>query len=205
MTRETDDPVLARPALPAVPALPADLDDFEDLFENAPCGYLSAAPDGRIVQVNRTLLAWTGLSRDALKGRRFQDLLTLAGKIFYETHFAPLLRMQGHFDEVALDLVRIDGTPLHVLVNAVERCDAHGAVRFIRITVFNATDRRRYESELLATRRLAEATSAELQTLAVSLEARVEAGVAERMKLEDDLRHSQKMEAVGQLTGSTLR
>ena len=33
-------------------------DSTEDLFENAPCGYLSTFPDGRIARVNATLLAW---------------------------------------------------------------------------------------------------------------------------------------------------
>lgn len=33
--------------------MPAE--DLEDLYENAPCGYLSLQPDGRIVKVNRTL------------------------------------------------------------------------------------------------------------------------------------------------------
>jgi sigma-B regulation protein RsbU (phosphoserine phosphatase) len=30
-------------------------DDLEDLFENAPCGYVSTRPDGRITKVNHTL------------------------------------------------------------------------------------------------------------------------------------------------------
>ena len=37
-------------------------DDPADLYENAPCGYLSTLPDGRIVKVNRTFCAWTGRS-----------------------------------------------------------------------------------------------------------------------------------------------
>ena len=41
--------------------------------------------------------------------------------MFYETHFAPLLRMQGFFNEVALDLVKADGTTMQVLANAAER------------------------------------------------------------------------------------
>ncbi len=171
-----------------------DLADLEDLFDHAPCGYLSAEPNGRIVRANRTLAGWIGHDRAWLVGRRFQDLLNIAGKIYYDTHFAPLLRMQGHFDEVALDLVCADGSRLPVLVNAVERRDASGALRHIRITVFNATDRRRYEAELLAARE-------RLRELTASLEDRVEAGIAERIKLEEVLRQSQKMEAVGQLTG----
>jgi len=133
-----------------------DVEDLEDLFEHAPCGYVSAQADGRILLANKTFEAWLGHGRDHLVGRRFQDLLNIAGKIFYETHFAPLLRMQGFFNEVALDLVRADGTAFPVLVNAVERRNARGELQFIRMTIFNASDRRRYERELLEARKAAE-------------------------------------------------
>ena len=36
-------------------------DDVEELYENAPCGYLSTTPDGYIIKVNQTFLRWTGL------------------------------------------------------------------------------------------------------------------------------------------------
>ena len=45
-------------------------DDPADLYENAPMGYLSALPDGRIVKVNRTFGAWTGRSPDDLPCHR---------------------------------------------------------------------------------------------------------------------------------------
>ena len=96
-------------------------------------------------------------------GRRLHDFLNIAGRIFYETHFAPLLRMQGFFNEVALDLVKKDGEPFPVLVNAAERRNSEGKPQFIRLTVFNATDRRRYERELLKARD-------ELKSLATTLE-----------------------------------
>jgi PAS domain S-box-containing protein len=155
------------------PIQPDAVDDLEDLFEHAPCGYVSTRADGRIVRVNSTLAKWLGSEAHELVGRRFSDLLNIAGKIYYETHFAPLLRMQGSFDEVALDLVRSDGTPLPVLVNAVERRDDDDRPLFIRITVFNASDRRRYEQELLHARRQAEQASADLRDLNATLEVRV--------------------------------
>src|SRR6195952_3921189 len=176
-------------------------EDLKDLFEHAPCGYVSALANGRITKVNQTFATWIGFEKDQLVGRRFLDLLNIAGKIYYETHFAPLLRMQGFFNEVALDVVRADGTVLPVLVNAVERRDAAGVVRFIRMTIFNATDRRRYERELLEARRAAERANADLHALNLTLEARITEAVQERLKTEEALRHSQKMEAVGQLTG----
>src|SRR4051812_32035913 len=155
-------------------------EDLEDLFENAPCGYLSLRKDGTIVKANQTFAAWLSCAAGELLGRRFTDLLNVAGKIYYETHFAPLLRMQGYFHEVALDLVRTDGGRLPVLVNATERRDAAGEQLFTRLTIFNATDRRRYESQLLEAREAAQSANRQLQELNATLEARVEAAVAEQ-------------------------
>jgi sigma-B regulation protein RsbU (phosphoserine phosphatase) len=146
-------------------------EDLEDLYENAPCGYLSIKPDGRIVKVNATFSTWIGWTSEQLIGKRFLDLLNIAGRIFYETHFAPLLRMQGFFYEVALDFQTQQGKSLPVLVNAAERRDNEGRHLFTRITVFNATDRRRYERELLAARTAAEAAKKEAQELRAMAEA----------------------------------
>ncbi|TXN21131.1 PAS domain-containing hybrid sensor histidine kinase/response regulator [Methylobacterium sp. WL9] len=157
-----------------------EADDLEDLFENAPCGYASTLPNGRLSRVNRTLATWTGYTAEQLVGRRFLDLLNIAGKIYYETHFAPLLRMQGFFNEVALDIVRADGAALPVLVNAVARRDDAGELRFIRITVFNASDRRRYERDLLEARRTADEARVALQDLNATLEAQVAKRTAQR-------------------------
>lgn len=128
---------------------PGASEDLEDLYENAPCGYLSLRPDGRIVKVNRTLCTWLGKSSEEMVGKRLRDLLNVAGSIFYETHFAPLLRMQGFYHEVALDMIRADGTKLAVLANAAERRDEDGKLIFTRLTIFQATERRRFERELV--------------------------------------------------------
>jgi sigma-B regulation protein RsbU (phosphoserine phosphatase) len=146
-----------RAGLAAVPPRSAEIDDFEDLFENAPCGYLSTDKDGRIVRANRTFAQWTDLPSASLVGRRFSDLLPIVGKIFYETHFAPMLHIHGSFSEVALDIVRSDDTKMPVLVNAVERRGDEHRPGFIRFTIFNATERRRYERGLLSARDSAQA------------------------------------------------
>lgn len=131
-------------------------EDYEDLYENAPCGYLSLDRDGRIAKVNATLANWTGHAPGQLVGIRFHDLLTIAGRIVMETQLSPLLRIQGHFDEVALDLVPAAGGKLPVIANAVERRDASGAVLFTRVTFFKAIDRRRYERNIVDARAIAE-------------------------------------------------
>ncbi|MFN7091575.1 MAG: ATP-binding protein [Allorhizobium sp.] len=163
------------------------MEDLEDLYENAPCGYLSLAADGVIVKANRTLAGWLGTQSFELLGKRFYDLLNVPGKIFYETHFAPLLRMQGYFNEVALDLVGPDGRRLPVLANAAERRTSDGGVQFTRITLFQAGDRRRYERELVDAKNTADRARKELEELNASLEERIAAGVAERLQLEQGL------------------
>jgi phosphoserine phosphatase RsbU/P len=128
------------------------IEDLEDLYENAPCGYLSLDPAGRIFKVNKTLCDWVGYAPEQLLGKRLGDLLNIAGRMFYETHIAPLLRMQGFFNEVALDLVKQNGERLPVIANAAERRAADGSVISTRITVLQAADRRRYEQGLLNAR-----------------------------------------------------
>ena len=178
------------------------METAEELYESAPCGYVSTLPDGTIISANQTFLGWVGIDRQDLVGhKRFQDFLGVGGRIFYETHFAPLLQMQGFVNEIAFDLACADGHPLPVLANTVQKRDAGGKPMVHRITLFNATDRRKYERELLDARRKAEQATEELRRLNETLEERVAHEVAERMKAEEDLRQVQKMEAIGQLTG----
>ncbi|HEY8583251.1 MAG TPA: SpoIIE family protein phosphatase [Capillimicrobium sp.] len=139
-------------------------DGLEELFDDAPCGYVAARPDGAILRANRTLAAWVGTEPGALAGRRFQDLLAGGGRIYYETHVAPLLQMQGSVSEIALDLARADGSRLPALVNAVLRRDGDGRPVALRVVVFAAEDRRRYEQELLRARQHEQQVSRRLQT-----------------------------------------
>lgn len=134
--------------------------DFEDLFETAPCGYVLADRDGRITRTNRTLLGWLGHADDALVGKRISDLMPITGKIFYETHFAPTLHMQGRLNEVAIELVRQDGKRIPMLVNAVASHSGDEAQPLLRFAMFLATERRGYERGLLEARNKAEAAVA---------------------------------------------
>ncbi|GAA1249565.1 SpoIIE family protein phosphatase [Kitasatospora nipponensis] len=134
-------------------------DSAVDLYENAPCGYLSTLMDGRIAKVNTTLLTWLGYRREELVGRRrFADLLTVGGRLYHETHFAPLLTLQGEIGGIALELTAADGTRLPVLVTSTVRTGDDGLPLLIRTTIFDARDRRAYETELLRARREAEDT-----------------------------------------------
>lgn len=124
-------------------------EDFEDLYDTAPCGYLSLAADGRIALANERIASWTGFAKSELTDKRIHDLLSVPAHIFYETHVSPLLRMQGFVDEVAMTFVTREGVKLQCLVNAAERRSETGGLLFTRLTIFNATERRRYERSLV--------------------------------------------------------
>jgi sigma-B regulation protein RsbU (phosphoserine phosphatase) len=146
-------------------------DDPLQLYERAPCGFLSTTPDGVIVKCNATLREWLGRSAAELVGvTTFAQLLTVGGRIYHETHYAPMLRMQGTVREIALELVRADGSRLPVLVNATLDRDEDGAARVIRIAVFDATERRRYEHELLRAKEAAEESEGRARALAGALQ-----------------------------------
>lgn len=146
--------------------------ETDDLYEDAPCALLSTTMDGTIVRANRTLLAWTGYSLGELVGsKRFVDLLTTADRIYHETHYVPLLRMQGHAREIALEIQGADGARIPTLIAAVVRPGENGNPDVVRIAVFRAEDRREYERELLRARRRAEESEQRARTLAETLQA----------------------------------
>lgn len=175
-------------------------DSAEELYESAPCGYLSTLMDGTIAKINGTLLNWLGLSREAVVGRQhFTDLLTVGGKLYHETHFAPLLRMQGEVHGIALEMRAAGGGRLPVLVSSVVKHGSGGEPLLIRTTVFDASDRRAYEEELLRRRQDAERAGAEAEQARAEAErARLEAeqarhqAEADRERLADALAVLQK-------------
>lgn len=126
-----------------------------DAYEHAPCGLVTTTVDGTIVRVNATFCRWTGFAAEALLDqRRIQDLLTVGGKVFHQTHWAPLLQMQGSVAEVKLEFRHSDGHKVPMLINAVRRAAADAEFDDFACVVVN--DRHKYEKELLRTRRQAE-------------------------------------------------
>ena len=125
------------------------------LYEHAPCGLLVTDDDGLVLRANATFCGWAGIEAEALVGkRRFQDLLTVGGRIFHQTQWMPLLRMQGSVAEVKLDIQREGTAPLPMVMNAIRR-EHDGAMRH-ELALFIAKDRHAYERELLLSRKRAE-------------------------------------------------
>ncbi len=135
-------------------------DSGEALYDNAPCALLSTRPDGEIVRANQTFADWLGVPIDDIIGRiRFPALLTMGSRIYYETHYAPLLRMQGFVSEIALEVRGPNGRVSPVVASARQVRDHAGHPQLVHVALFDATNRRSYERELLQERKRAEHAS----------------------------------------------
>jgi sigma-B regulation protein RsbU (phosphoserine phosphatase) len=148
------------------------------LLDSAACGLFRTQEDGGFLRVNRLFCSWVGYSAEALVGkRRFQDLLTMGGRIFHQTHWAPLLRMQGSVSEVKFEVLHVDGTAMPMVLNAVRRVEGGAVVH--DIAAFVARDRDTYERELVQSRRRLEEVVAEKTRL--EAQAKDRASFAEQM------------------------
>ncbi|ASL48219.1 Autoinducer 2 sensor kinase/phosphatase LuxQ [Burkholderia sp. AD24] len=129
------------------------------LFEHAACGLLLTDHLGRILRVNATFCDWLGYdAAELVASKQLNDLLSAGGKVFYQTHWAPLLRTQGSVAEIKLNMVHRDGHMVPMLLNAA--CRRHDNADFFEIAVLIVEDRHKYEQELLLARRNAEASVA---------------------------------------------
>ena len=130
---------------------------MDQLLDNAPCGYLAFTDEGVIRTVNTTLATLLGSSTEELHGRKFESLLGVGARIFYHTHFFPVLKLHGEAEEVYLMLRSRSGQDIPVLTNGIRR-DRNGEMLsecvFVRML-----QRGKYEDELLRAKREAEAAS----------------------------------------------
>jgi signal transduction histidine kinase len=130
---------------------------MDDLLNNAPCGFLAFADDGKIMLVNATLLGLLEREAEELSGRHIESILSIGGRVFYQTHFFPLLKMHGKAEEIYFSLRSASGGDVPVLASAV-RLERDGTM--VNECVFiPIRQRSRYEDEILLAKKAAEAAN----------------------------------------------
>ena len=134
--------------------------DTDELLATLPCGVVSFSDEGEMLLVNGTLCTLLGYAPRELEGRHVEILLTIAGRIFCQTHLFPLLRLQGHAQEIFLLLRHKGGGDVGVLANAV-RTERGGRV-VNDCVLLEVRERRKYEEALLRARQAADRASSEL-------------------------------------------
>jgi serine phosphatase RsbU (regulator of sigma subunit)/anti-sigma regulatory factor (Ser/Thr protein kinase) len=130
----------------------------------APCGLLVLRLDGTVLEANDLLVQWIDRPAPEVLGQlTLSALLSVGGRIYWETHLAPLLHVEGRLDEVAVEL-KTPGGRLPVLLTAVLSRE-EGVVH---VALSGARERLTYEREVLAARTRAERSTSQLHALQVT-------------------------------------
>ena len=140
---------------------------MDDLLNRAPCGFLTFTDEGAISAVNETLLRLLGHVEQGLFGKQIESILPVASRIFYQTHFFPLLKLHGEVQEVYFSLRSKNGEDIPVLVNAARRVREGSEVN--DCIIIPMLKRRRYEDEILEAKRAAEEANRIKDVLIVEL------------------------------------
>jgi PAS domain S-box-containing protein len=127
---------------------------LDPLLDGEPCGFLSFADDGTMRVANRTLLDILGYAREEVIGKHVESILAVGSRIFYQTHFFPLLRLHGRADEIFLLLRNKQGTDVAVLANAIRR--ERSGEPITDAVLLQLVERRKFEDALLEAKRAAE-------------------------------------------------
>lgn len=159
--------------------------DFKTLYHHAPCGFLYTMEDGTLIDVNNTFLAFTGYSREEIiENKRIEDFLSIGGKIYYETHFAPLLHMQGEVSQISIDFIRKDETRFPVLINAIKQSANEKQHNYIQFIVLDITQRKQYEMELMNAKRKSEELLTQLSKVNKELTSNIQVIAEQSNQLE---------------------
>jgi PAS domain S-box-containing protein len=139
-----------------------------DYYEQAPCGLMVTDANGEILHANTTFCMLLGYQLEDLTGHlRIQDLLSIGSKLFHQTHWAPLLHMQGFVTEIQLELVSKSKQKIPVLLNATRK--KREETIYQELAFFVSNDRSKYERELLKAKQSAESSLEELRSAEMKL------------------------------------
>jgi len=130
-------------------ALRTTTEELADLYNNAPCGYHSLDKDGVFIRINDTELRWLGYSREEVIGKmKFHDLITDRSLKTFQDNF-PQFKVRGWIHDLEFEMVRKDGSILPVLLSASAVTDPDGNYIMSRSTVYDITERKRAEREVV--------------------------------------------------------
>jgi PAS domain S-box-containing protein len=132
---------------------------LDSILDTAPCGFISFADDGTVRIVNATLLAMLGYERDAVVGQRVESILTVGARIFYQTHFFPLLKLHGHAEEIFMLLRTKSGEDVAAIINGVRR-EREGEW-ITDCVLIRVHERQKYEDALLRAKKAADEARAQ--------------------------------------------
>lgn len=128
---------------------------LEDIYHLTPGYFFSFSHTGLITHINHTFLEHLGYTESELIDvKAFNDILTVGSRIFFQTHFYPLIKLHGKFNEIFLSFLTKGGEELPVLLNV--RLKGDGEVFEIHGAGLQISQRSRYEKEIIEAKKAAE-------------------------------------------------
>ncbi len=160
-------------------------DQYADLYDFAPVGYLTVAEHGRILEANLTVAALLGMERGLLLGRPFSQFVVRTDQDLYYKHrqriFATATRQTCE-----IKLVRNDASEFMASLESQVVQDSDGRCHPCRIVISDISERKRLEDELTRYR--------------AHLEAQVQQRTQELTKAhQDQLRQNERLASIGTL------
>ncbi len=161
-------------------------EQLDVLLNQAPVGIVQTDLGGRFLLTNERFRNLIGRRSDALQAQQLLDVIHPEDQGRHQAGHARMLATGEPF-VIEKRLVRADETEVWVISHMSVTHDPEGHPLHVIAAVQDISHRR--------------AAEAALHAMNATLEQRVAATVAERAQVEESLRHSQRMEALGQLAG----
>jgi sigma-B regulation protein RsbU (phosphoserine phosphatase) len=127
----------------------------EFIFNEAPIGFISFEPSGKIVKGNGTFYSWFQKTETEVSSENFFKLLTKGSALYFQMVINPLLNLRNYSNEINLTFIS-DEENFDALFNAKAYKDEQGKIILINAYLLKIIDRKKYEAELLLAKRMAE-------------------------------------------------
>jgi PAS domain S-box-containing protein len=131
--------------------LEKSVQETQDLYDNAPCGYLSVDSSIFLSRINKTLLNWLGYSAEEVIGKmKYEDLLAPGSREKFLSSFQEdfeKYKNDGQINDLEFEFVRKDGTTFSVLINSIAMFNDKDEFISSRTTVFDNSDRKKIQDK----------------------------------------------------------
>lgn len=160
-----------------------------NLLHQIPCNIFCFTNDGKICYANAQLLQLLNYTTEEFIGLHVEKILNLSSRIFFQTHFFPLLTLKGSVEEVFLTLVGKDNTTFPVLVNANQI--SNNKIVQSNCACIIVRQRKKYEDEILQAKKVAE-DALQKNELLLKAQYQLEESKQELDRQMTQLRHTNK-------------
>ncbi len=119
-----------------------------DLYNNAPCGYLSVHPNGTVVEINLRMAQWLGHDSQEHFTKEGLSLMLSPTSLAYFEHELSTSGLESPLTNVELEFVKKNGDVLRGLVNALPIFDPIEKHWYWRWTVVDVTELRAVQKQI---------------------------------------------------------